>query len=108
MREAEFKVGGALQRTLRLGARRVVDARQLHEQAMALHALDHGLVHAHAVHTATHHLDDAVVAAGQRLVDLGLDGRRVVRIRDLSHHGFAKGLLVHAEGEGRAALQVKS
>ena len=107
MRETEFKVRGALQRTLSLGTRGVVNARQLHEKAMALHALDHGLVHAHAVHAAAHHLDDTVVTAGQRLLDFGLDGRRVVRIRDLCHHGFTKRILVHAKGKGRAALQVK-
>ena len=108
VRQAEFEVRGALQRTLRLGARGIVNARQLHEKAVPLHALDDGLVHSHPVHAAAHNFDDALVAARQRLLYLGVDGRRVVRVLNLGHHGLAKGLLVHAQREGRAALQIQT
>ena len=108
MRETEFKVRGALQRTLSLGTRGVINARQLHEKAMTLHALDHGLVHAHAVHAAADHLDDAGVRALQRLLDLPLDGARLVRDgRIIRDDRLAQLVRVHAESEGRAALQVK-
>ena len=108
MREAELEERRALERTLGLGAGLIVDAGQLHEQAVTLHSLDHGLVHAHAVNTAANDLDDAFVAAIEGLVHLLLDRSSIIRIGDLCENGLTQRVLVHAKREGRTTLKVKS
>ena len=109
VREAELEEGGGLQGLLGGLARLVVDARQLDEEAVVLHSLDHRLVHAHAVDAAADHLDDAGVAALEDLLHLALDGGVVVRYRRLvGDDRLAQLLLVDTEREGRAALQIKA
>ena len=108
MRKAELQERRRLQRLLRRLARLVVHTRQLHQQPVVLHTLDDGLVHAHAVHAAADHLDDARIASGERLLHLLLNGRQVVGERGLvGYDRLAQLLLVHAEREGRAALEVE-